>query len=329
MISIIIPIYNAEKTLMRCVDSVISQSFTDWELILVNNGSFDASADICNNYSIFDNRIKVLNCEKGVSLARNVGIEASLGDYLFFIDSDDTIEPNALSILSNIDADIVKCNYNRVDNYGNINKSTTSLSGSYLREEIIHVIIPKFIAPKLEKICSPTPMCSIWGTLIRKSIVQNIRFNPSIQIMEDKVFLLEMLQNCNSITFEDRPLYNYYQNSNSVLSNYNDSYYNNIISVSNYIKNLTIVLPHTLSNWKSFCIQNIWNIAYNEILSKNDIKTSILSLCKYRRYLSECRIKLDLSTMVKLCNSNITWLLLILKCDRIFLYLWKKRLKLI
>lgn len=327
MISIIIPIYNSANTLKRCVDSVISQTYRDWELILVNNGSSDASADICTNYTLIDNRIKVINCEKGVSLARNVGIEASKGEYLFFIDADDTIEPNALSYLSIIDADIVKCNYYRVDNDGKHHKSTTSLIGSFLKDEIIHVVIPKLIAPKLENICSPMPMCSIWGMLIQKSIVRNTRFNTSLRIMEDKVFLLELLQNCSSIIFEDKPLYNYFQNSNSVLSNYNEFYSNNIVTVSNYLKGLTIDLPHTISNWKSFCIQNLWNTAYNEILSKNDIRTSVSSLCKYRRYLSECGIDIGLATKIRLCKSNITWLLLMIKCDRVFIYLWKKRLK--
>ena len=96
-ISIIVPIYNSERYLRECIESVIGQSFADMELVLVDDGSTDSSPDICSEYAAVDGRIKVVTQPNGgLSAARNKGIDAASGEYLFFIDSDDTIHHDAL-----------------------------------------------------------------------------------------------------------------------------------------------------------------------------------------------------------------------------------------
>ena len=99
-ISIIVPVYNAEKTLPRCIDSILAQTFTDYELILVDDGSSDGSLSVCSAYAARDSRIRVLHQENaGVSAARNAGLDAAAGKYIMFCDSDDEVEPEWCALL--------------------------------------------------------------------------------------------------------------------------------------------------------------------------------------------------------------------------------------
>lgn len=102
-ISIIVPVFNAEKYLRETVESVITQNYKNWELIAINDGSFDKSLEILTEFSNLDSRIKVITIgNKGVSNARNIGISMASGDYILMLDSDDALAPNMLSILNNI-----------------------------------------------------------------------------------------------------------------------------------------------------------------------------------------------------------------------------------
>ena len=128
MISVIVPIYKVEKYLPRCVDSIINQTFADIEIILVNDGSPDRCGQICDDYALHENRIKVFHKENGgLSDARNTGIELAKGEYITFVDSDDYIAPNMLEhLMSNLEqynADIVQCGFLRV--YENDTESIT------------------------------------------------------------------------------------------------------------------------------------------------------------------------------------------------------------
>jgi len=118
LISVIIPIYNTQAYLRKCLDSIINQTYSNLEIILVNDGSTDGSAQICSDYSNKDSRIILINKEnKGQGLARNDGIAVARGDYISFIDSDDWVDPEwyerFVSIISKYDADIVRFNYSK------------------------------------------------------------------------------------------------------------------------------------------------------------------------------------------------------------------------
>lgn len=118
-VSIIVPVYNAEKYLNRCVDSIINQSFHDWELLLVDDGSTDNSAAICDEFAMNYDSINVIHKTNGGSVkARKIGLDNTNGDYVIFIDSDDYIAPNMLEILfhgtENGEHDLVCCNYAEV-----------------------------------------------------------------------------------------------------------------------------------------------------------------------------------------------------------------------
>ena len=98
MISVIVPVYNAEKYLQRCVDSILKQSFTDFEVLLIDDGSHDRSGELCDEYGEKDNRVRVFHKENGgVSSARNVGLDNASGEYISFVDADDYLETNAMS----------------------------------------------------------------------------------------------------------------------------------------------------------------------------------------------------------------------------------------
>lgn len=147
LVSIIIPVYNVELYLSKCIDSILAQSFIDWECILVDDGSKDKSGSICDNYALKDNRIKVIHQNNsGVSIARQVGIDNVCGEYSIHIDPDDWIESNMLEELYNKvksdDADMVICDYFKhedgVQQY--INQSPNLLEPIKIIERIIYVI---------------------------------------------------------------------------------------------------------------------------------------------------------------------------------------------
>ena len=120
MISVIVPIYNAEKYLRRCVDSVLAQTFTDYELLLINDGSQDSSGAICDGYVAKDSRVRVFHKENGgASSARNLGLENAKGEWITFVDSDDTLQQNALDLLyqsltSSVDAVIANTKLKKI-----------------------------------------------------------------------------------------------------------------------------------------------------------------------------------------------------------------------
>lgn len=96
-VSVIVPVYNVEKLLQRCIDSILAQTFTDFELLLIDDGSKDKSGEICDEYAAKDSRIRVFHKQNGgVSTARNIGIDKAQGEWIYFVDSDDIVLPSAL-----------------------------------------------------------------------------------------------------------------------------------------------------------------------------------------------------------------------------------------
>ena len=205
-VSIVVPIYNTEKYLAQCIDSILAQTFTDFELILVNDGSKDNSGKICDEYALKDSRIVVIHKENGgVSSARNKGIEIAQGEWISFIDADDWITPLYLSdLITDITssfADIVL--------HGRINVLSSN-------EKII--IKPNNDTYSATNDCSEffnefniLKFCAPFSKLFKLSIIRNnhIRFNVSLRIGEDCDFLLKYLSNCNLIKTSETANYNY------------------------------------------------------------------------------------------------------------------------
>lgn len=190
LISIIIPVYNAELSLKDCVGSILRQTYTNWELILVDDGSKDKSGEICDKYSNADSRIKVIHkANGGVSSARNAGLKAATGEWITFIDSDDTIGENYFNIDFSLNTDLyIPCIK------PNIQPET--YDGERLN---------RFVAENLCNVYFRVP----WAKFLNKSTVANLMFDESIRLGEDTVFNLIFLSKCSRIGTVNNIKYNY------------------------------------------------------------------------------------------------------------------------
>lgn len=198
-ISIIIPVYKSELYLRSCIDSILAQGYTNWELILVDDGSPDNSGEICDEYANKDSRIHVLHKQnEGVGAARNAGIGLATGDKLGFIDSDDIVEPNYLETFIKADNnDLVICGY-LFDKYDHENRLYSS-EKHFQNYFIFHNEENKV---KLEEAFASGIMHMNWNKLFDVGIIKkyNIRYK-SYPINEDFIFTLDYLMHCKTIIF--------------------------------------------------------------------------------------------------------------------------------
>lgn len=228
-VSLIVPVYNVEKYLRKCIDSILNQTFTDFELILVNDGSLDSSGDICEEYKRRDNRIKVINKKNGgLSEARNFGIDIAIGEYIGFIDSDDYIEKNMIEILYKSivenDSDIAICGYYIDFDKINIKNNNIEKNLVLTSQQAIEII--------------PDISPAAWNKLYKRNIFEKIRY-PIGKFNEDVYILLDILEKANKISYCKERLYHYIQRSNSITkSEFNDKKWDCVFA---WEKNLNIV----------------------------------------------------------------------------------------
>lgn len=215
MISIIVAVYNTEKYLRKCIDSILSQTYKDTEIILIDDGSTDKSGTICDEYAKMDSRVKVFHQEnKGVAAARQKGLDISSGDYIIHCDSDDWIDSCMLKELIqyafNKTADIVWSDF-----YIESNKGT-----SYVSQNIsIHNDINSLI----ESLANAQIMGTLCNFLIKKDLIGNIKFDINQKCCEDLIFLLTVLMNNKTakIAHINKAYYHYFQNETSILHSLN------------------------------------------------------------------------------------------------------------
>lgn len=205
MISIIVPVYNAENSIESCINSILNQSYTDIELILVDDGSRDNSLKICNEKAKNDTRITVIHQENGgVSSARNNGLMVARGEYIQFVDSDDTIEHDMtetlLSMMEKSKADLVVCGYNNIRN--GIANTVKPKQGIYSIKDYYGFMAYWQFSPIIG---------STWNKLFKKRLIdkENIQFEIGESYAEDYMFNLEYLFYTNKIIVSDKCLYNY------------------------------------------------------------------------------------------------------------------------
>jgi glycosyltransferase involved in cell wall biosynthesis len=213
-ISIIVPIYNVEKYLNKCIKSILVQSFTDFELILVNDGSTDKCGEICDQYREMDNRITVIHKQNGgVSSSRNAGLKIARGDYIAFIDPDDSIEPNMYEVLLNSilehNADLVVCpikTYNFILNSISVSSIWEKVNFPLNKKEIELNILPAILDNKTYSLVSCV------NKLYRKEIfdLNKIKFDEHMNHSEDLRLNYKLLTIINKLVFVDQPMYNYY-----------------------------------------------------------------------------------------------------------------------
>lgn len=211
LISIVIAVYNAEKYLDKCLSSVARQTFANIEILLIDDGSIDASLDICLKWSKSDSRVIVWHQNNsGVSNARNKGIELAKGDYIVFVDADDYVEQTYIQNLyekRNM-ADIVISGYNRVSEYQE--PILLGREGFLKREEMF-----------FNMLCTNIVTGACWNKIFKKKILMehHISFDENIDVGEDMLFVTEYLQHCASYYYINKALYSYYNNKESVMHN--------------------------------------------------------------------------------------------------------------
>lgn len=185
-VSIIIPVYNTEHFLKRCIDSILAQTYSDWELVLVDDGSKDSSGKICDEYAHLDNRIIVIHKSNGgVSSARNVGLDIAKGEYVCFMDSDDWVEP---SYLEDFHIDEIKSDfYVSGASYDVYEKVYSQLKYKQRFCENAQEIKQQFIVQHLDENGYP------WGKIYRLEVIRenNLRFNEALSINEDHIFIFQ------------------------------------------------------------------------------------------------------------------------------------------
>lgn len=210
-ISIIIPVYNSEKYLERCIDSVLAQSFSDFELVLINDGSTDRSGVICDEYAEKDMRVVVFHKKnEGVSKARNLGLLHAKGDYVTFIDSDDAIDSDFLSDFFTVNTkekspDLYIQGYKKIYEGRKAIETTRFLQEGYYetKEEVY-----SFLCIGVEKFLLNYAISKLYKReLLRK---HNILFDSSFSLGEDHLFVLTFLQIVNSVCVSKSAGYNYF-----------------------------------------------------------------------------------------------------------------------
>lgn len=228
-ISVIVPVYNVEKVLYHCIDSILNQIFNDFELILVDDGSTDNSGRICDEYAGKDTRAKVIHKQNGgVSSARNAGIEAAKGEYICFVDSDDYLESNYLKELVETkkkypDFDNVWCGFQTVEDYNGKNKEAViaknDTGNSCYSLEDIMILHERWLD------ASPC------NKLFNKRVVvnNNIKFPEDLSLGEDLLFNFEYLDSTKGkIVVINQPLYNYIRDGKESLDN---KYYPDLLEI--------------------------------------------------------------------------------------------------
>lgn len=225
-ISVIVPVYNAKMYIKRCVDSILNQTYRNFELLLIDDGSSDNSGVICDEYAAKDNRIRVIHKDNsGVADTRNVGLQQANGDYILFVDSDDYIKVDMLEKLVKraieCDSDIVMCKY-FTDKSGNLSTANMKYDEIYDgAERVKNGLIYLYYADY------HNGLYSLCNKLIKKCVFNsnNITFDTSLNRGEDAWFIFQCLKYCKRVDFIPEALYYYYQNENSIMHNiYPDQY---------------------------------------------------------------------------------------------------------
>lgn len=225
-VSIIVPVYNVEKYLKQCVDSILGQTFPEFELILVDDGSKDGSSVICDNYAKSDDRVVVIHQENhGQTAARKAGFHASCGEYIYFVDSDDWLEPNLIELAYGLavdnDADIVT-----FDSYFNYSFHQCPVtqpieSGIFDKSGLMEKIYPKMIYSG--RFFYFGIYAAMWNKIFRRSLVENNFDNVknNIKIGEDGVLTFSAFLDANRVVIDGKNyLYHYRDNNSSLTRSY-------------------------------------------------------------------------------------------------------------
>ena len=208
MISVIVPVYNVEKYLRECLDSIVNQSYKELQIILIDDGSTDGSGKICDNYALNDERITVIHQNnKGAGAAKNAGLEVVDGEYVAFVDGDDYLEADAYQymydLISRYDADVIQCNFQKVYvDRKEENKKSISTQTCTAEEY-------------LKRFLNDWTCGLLWDKLFKATTLKDVFFEEG-NIIDDDFFTYKGIMNSSVIVCDDKIVYNYRQRKSSV-----------------------------------------------------------------------------------------------------------------
>ena len=278
-VSVIIPVYNTENYLSSCVDSILQQEYISLEIILIDDGSTDASGRICDNYASKYDFIKTIHIKNsGPATAKNEGLKIAQGSYIALTDSDDKMEPQMLHKMVSVgyeyDADIICCNYKQVDEQGNISNLNSTSQQYILNHE--EGLIRFFSKNKIYSQC--------WTKLYKRKMLTDYQIDndPGLRTDEDFIFNIKAFTHAQKTVIVDEPLYVYTHRENSLAH----AYFKKNISqyIDNRIKRVKVTQEavinenNTIKEWSTVHII----MYYNELLGK---------VALFPEYYSDKRIK--------------------------------------
>lgn len=294
-VSIIVPVYNVEKYLHRCMDSLINQTLEDIEIMVINDGSTDSSRNILREYERKDKRVIVIdNKNLGVSHSRNIGIDKSKGEFLLFVDSDDWIDLNMIEemyvkALSN-NSDIVMCSYMReFENHSKEKIFNLDKEVVYKNEQVIE-LNRKIIGPINNELKSGEGLDSlgtVWAKMYKSNLIKNSQHRfidlKEIGSAEDTLFNILIFKNANTVTFLNNSFYHYWRgNKESLTSGYN---------------------PKLLSQWKKlFTYMEDFIKEHNLGQEFYEALNNRIAMCVLGLGLNECSKKNNQSILKKIRN---------------------------
>lgn len=307
-VSVIVPIYNAEKTLERCIKSVLEQEKVQFELLLIDDGSSDRSREICEKYTRLDDRIKLItNTNHGVSYTRNIGIDLAKGNYLFFLDADDWIEEGAFfkvkKMLSSNDIDVLFTAFHKEYKRGSVYVTTcTSECAYYSNEE-------KEFNPYHTRILG-----TVWGKFYKRDFIGETRFNKDLKLCEDAEFNYRLFPSAKRMMYVNISSYHYSYYLSSTVRGYNpkqiEEYCKAIANIEQNVQNSDEIVKESALAFSC----NVLNvIIMNNIFSSRNRsslykKIKILKQLVKRKYFANAIKKVDLSLLSKMQKSVIIML---------------------
>lgn len=301
LISIIIPVFNVEDYLQRCLNSIIAQVYDNFEAILIDDGSHDKSPQICDDYKSQDCRFQVIHQpNQGLSVARNRGLNIAKGDFITFVDSDDWVSADYLSELYSLieknQADIAIASHQLTTTFSIKEKNTKNTIKNYTRQEALFELIAK----------QNQPFVISCGKLYRKELFNNIRF-PIGKYHEDEFTSHFLINKASKITYSSKILYFYYQRPNSITKQ------NHLTDVIAAFENrLDFTINNKLNNLISFAASNLcWkylNLCFQKYLNKEDYKP-ILNKAKINQKFMAIQKMTDIFLFIFLRNPKLYFLI--------------------
>ncbi|MFE7060542.1 glycosyltransferase [Sutcliffiella sp. NPDC057660] len=288
ILSIVVPIYNVEKYLPNCIESILCQTLKDFELILINDGSTDNSGDIAELYAQIDDRILVIHKSNGgVSSTRNRGIQASKGKYIGFVDPDDIIAPNMYELLLTaalkLDAEITICSIKTVNTTNqNVKISTVwkDTNTKLNKERIINEIIPSILKGKTFSIVP------CFNKIYKASLFEMVMFDENKSHSEDARLNFELLCKIENLVFIDTPLYHYMnRDRESLTKKFRPDLYNYILDNKKFLINLCdkykykIHVDKVKAHFTTLTLMYLQDVAIGDLSEKKKLELLKSILC--------------------------------------------------